>query len=325
MATRIKCIPFVLLALLLVGAQLSGQEWEKSRQFSAREARQAAAADHDFVYAINNKQVAKYDRESDERIATSQGEAHHLNSGFLWGGNLYCAHSNYPGIPEQSQIKVLDVNTMQLETFKDFGDDYVGSLTWVVRHNDHWWCNFARYKDKKAETFLAKFDMDWNEQARWTYPEQVLEGLGEFSISGGVWRENELLVTGHHEKVLFRLTLPEAGNELAYAGYYRVPFTGQGIAFDPKSGGMVGIIRSWLGQSQIVFASPPRLSQIEKNVKHVENEAPVSGNATQSASPVSVFESPSSGCCDFFDPCCQRGIRRGWFVRCRARVVARRK
>jgi hypothetical protein len=96
---------------------------------------------------------------------------------------------------------------------------------------------------------------------------------------------------------------------------------------------MVGIIRGPLspvitGQNQIVFASPPRLTQIEnieidENVNHVQREAPASGYADHSAAPVSVFEySPYSDWCVFFDPCCESGIRRGLFVRCRARVVA---
>ncbi len=155
---------------------------------------------------------------------------------------------------------------MQLSTFKDFGD-YGGSLTWVLRDDENWWCNFACYQDRKAETFLAKFDLHWREQARWTYPAEVLERLGEYSLSGGVWRGDELLVTGHDDPILFRLALPDVGHELIYAGNYGVPFAGQGIAFDPKTGGMVGIIRGRLspvntGQNQIVFASPPRVTEL---------------------------------------------------------------
>jgi hypothetical protein len=219
---------------------------------------------------------------------------------------------------------------MQLTTFKDLGDRG-GSLTWAVHHEGHWWCNFAQYTDEKGKTFLAKLDTNWVEQARWSYPDQVLKRLGRDSISGGVWRGNELLVTGHHDPVLFRLTLPDAGNELAYVGEYQVPFSGQGIALDPKSGGMVGIIRGPLSplirdKNQIVFASPPRLTQIDENVRHVQREAPASGYADPSAAPVSVFEYPqSSVCCDLPDPCCECGIRRGIFGRCRARVAAHRK
>jgi hypothetical protein len=75
---------------------------------AAPEANQAAAADEQFVYAIDNSVIAKYDRATGKRLAVSTGEAKHLNSGFLWKGKLYCAHSNYPRKPEQSEIMVLD-------------------------------------------------------------------------------------------------------------------------------------------------------------------------------------------------------------------------
>ncbi|HEX4131618.1 MAG TPA: hypothetical protein VHZ24_16390 [Pirellulales bacterium] len=48
------------------------------------EAKQAAAADEQFVDAVTNRLVAKYDRFTFQRIAMSDGKAEHLNSGFLW-------------------------------------------------------------------------------------------------------------------------------------------------------------------------------------------------------------------------------------------------
>ena len=60
MATQSTCIPIVLLALLSVAGQLSGQDCEKNRQFNTPGAYQAAAADYDFAYAITNKLVVKH-------------------------------------------------------------------------------------------------------------------------------------------------------------------------------------------------------------------------------------------------------------------------
>jgi len=277
MSTAGKCIAVSF--LFTSPAPVAAQEWKTAKTLDAAEAHQAAAADQDFLYAITNKQVAKYDRDSNKLIDKSEGEAFHLNSGFFLKGRLYCAHSDttfyFKDLPEaknaseQSQIKVLDVTTMKLKTFKQLGDRG-GSLTWAVFHNDHWWCNFARYRKRNKETFLAKFsvnaDGQWRERARWIYPDHVLQQLGTNSISGGVWRENELLVTGHDEAVLYRLQLPDAGNKLVYLGEYKVPFTGQGIALDPKTGGMVGIIRA-RGLSklsvgnQMVVALPPQLTE----------------------------------------------------------------
>ncbi|MBI5757400.1 MAG: endonuclease [Planctomycetales bacterium] len=247
-------------ALLLLGTAtacpICGEEnskivWKQTGVLPAPEAVQAAAADEKHVYAITNTLVAKYDRRSGERLATSTGEAKHLNSGFMWEGKLYCAHSNYPQTPERSEIKVLDVESMRLTTFKDFGN-FGGSLTWSVRHEDHWWCNFARYGDDNSQTFLVKFDNDWREQGRWTYPPEVVRELGRMSLSGGLWRDRSLLATDHDNLVLYQLRLPKAGRVLEFVGQHSAPFTGQGIAHDPHTGGLIGINRA---MRQVIFAN----------------------------------------------------------------------
>lgn len=226
------------------------QAWVATGTLDAEEAHQAAAADEKFVYAITNTKVAKYDRLTKKRVAVSMGEAKHLNSGFLHKGKLYCAHSNYPQTPERSEIMVLNLETMKLSTFKDFGN-FGGSLTWAVFHDGHWWCNFALYGNENKQTFLVKFDPKWNEQARWTYPAGVIRELGRNSLSGGIWRDEEFCVTGHDDRVLFQVRLPQQGTVLELAGKRSIPFTGQGIAHDPKTEGLVGIDRA---KKQVVFA-----------------------------------------------------------------------
>jgi hypothetical protein len=232
-------------AWLLLSTSVSSEEprWIATHSLPAAEAHQAAAADEHFFYAISSTQVAKYDRHSGERLALSTGEAKHLNSGFLLDGRLYCAHSNYPQKPEVSEIKVLDTQSMRLTTFKDFGN-FGGSLTWAVKGGSHWWCNFARYGTDNAETFLVKFDEQWRELARFTYPPELIAKLGRYSLSGGVFLQDELLVTGHDDPLLFRLTIPAASNLLRFVGTEAIPFTGQGIAMDPATNGLVGIQRS---------------------------------------------------------------------------------
>jgi hypothetical protein len=224
--------------------------WKQTRVIEAPEAFQAAAADERFVYAIANRVVAKYDRETGERVTVSTGEARHLNSGFFHEGKLYCAHSNYPRTPEISEIKVLDPETMVLSTFKNFGS-YGGSLTWAIHHDGHWWCNFARYGKDNAETFLVRFDEDWEELGRWTFSPELIAQLGRHSLSGGIWHDGSLLVTGHDDPVLFRLELPAEGDVVRYVEDQPAPFTGQGIAADPATGGLIGINRP---KRQIVFA-----------------------------------------------------------------------
>lgn len=226
--------------------------WKQTAALDAPEAIQAAATDDVYVYAINNTAVAKYDRGNGKLVARSVGEAHHLNSGFLHEGKLYCAHSNYPLKPESSIIKVLDLKSMQLSDFHNFGHSLHGSLTVAVFKDDAWWCVFAVYgKGDNARTVLVKFDPHWEEQGVWTFPENVVTDLGSSSISGGIWLGDEFLATGHDKKVLYRLKLPETGTELSHVATCKTPFPGQGIAIDSQTGGLVGIHRK---NRQVLFA-----------------------------------------------------------------------
>jgi len=249
-------------ALAVVGGRLSSNAdepavaWKQTRALPAAEAHQAAAADAKSIYAISSEKVARYDRETGERIAVSTGEAKHLNSGFFHEGLLYLAHSNYPRVPEQSEIRVLDPARMELKIYKDFGN-FGGSLTWAVRKEGDaaWWCNFAHYGGKNDRTFLIRFDEAWKEQGRWTYPADVIRHIGMASISGGVWQKDELLVTDHDHRVLYRLRIPRESKVLDFIRREGAPFTGQGIALDPATGGLVGIDRA---KKQILFAEPAR-------------------------------------------------------------------
>jgi endonuclease/exonuclease/phosphatase family metal-dependent hydrolase len=263
-----------MLAVLLSMATVAADEvpgWMATRTLPAPEAHQAAAADDRFVYAITNTQVAKYDRGTGRRVAVSSGAAKHLNSGFVWQGKLYCAHSNYPQTPEQSELLVLDLESMQLTTFRDFGN-YGGSLTWAVHHDGQWWCFFAKYGADNAGSFLVRFSPEWTEERRWTLPPEILPKLGRNSLSGGLWDGDTLLTTGHDDPVVFRLRVPANGTVLELVETLPVPFTGQGIAVDPVTGGLVGIHRA---RKQLVFAerpetTPHRLRVLSYNIHHGE-------------------------------------------------------
>lgn len=213
------------------------------------DATQAAAADQTHVYAISNTRVVKYDRSTGNVLARSTGPAQHLNSGFLHDGKLYCAHSNYPKMPHQSDIRVLDPKTMKLNIFHTF-DDPPGSLTWAVRHDDAWWCHFAHYGEDNAKSVLVRYNDDWKPLARWTYPQALIADWGKHSLSGGIWHEGELLATGHDKKLIYRLRVPNEG-PVEVLGVVASPFPGQGIATDTKTGGLVGIDRA---KRQVVFA-----------------------------------------------------------------------
>ncbi|HVJ66937.1 MAG TPA: hypothetical protein VM510_03075 [Caulifigura sp.] len=245
-------MPMLHFLVAILAADPSG--WTTVREIPAPEAHQAAATDERYFYAITSKSVAKYDRETGSRVAVSTGPAEHLNSGFLWNNRLYCAHSNYPRLPERSEIKVLDTASMQLTTFHDFGN-YGGSLTWCLRRENRWWCHFAKYGAANGESFLVEFDESWKELRRFTWPKAVIERIGKNSLSGAVWRGDELLATGHDDPVLFRVRLPQQGAELEFVGTQSIPFTGQGIAFDPVTDGLIGINRK---EKKLILARPPR-------------------------------------------------------------------
>lgn len=221
----------------------ASSQWVESKAWPAEEAHQAAAIDDQYFYAISSTSIAKYDRQSGEKIATSTGDALHLNSGFFWQGQLLCAHSNYPRVPEVSEVKILDPATMKLSTFHNFGN-YGGSLTWIVRHRGHWWCHFAKYGAENGQSFLVKFDDQWNELKRYGYPKALTDALGQYSLSGGLWWGEVLHVTPHDDRVIHRLRLPAEGDTLEWINSEPSPFTGQGIARGTDLISLVGIDRA---------------------------------------------------------------------------------
>lgn len=57
----------------------------------------------------------------------------------------------------------------------------------------------------------------------------MIDQLGRYSLSGGIWHDGHLFVTGHDEPVIYRLRLPQEGNELEYVDQVPAPFTGGGF------------------------------------------------------------------------------------------------
>jgi hypothetical protein len=229
--------------------------WFATPSFTSEYATQAAAADKRFVYAVSNTHVARYDRDNKKLLgAGTMPDAKHLNSAFVWKGKVYSAHSNYPKVPEESDIRVFDPSDDSLKMHHRFVKP-PGSLVWCVRDPDDrfWWCCFAHYKDANSRTLLAKLDDQFQEKARWTFPKSVVDDWDNMSASGGIWDGKTLLVSHHHFKVLYRLGIPKEGQELELVEALACPFPGQGIAIDPNvRGGLVGIDR---GKREIVFAA----------------------------------------------------------------------
>ncbi len=237
-----------------------------TKSYAAVEAFQAATTDGKYLYAITSSKIAKYDRKTGFRLGVSSGEAQHLNSGIYRNGKVLAAHSNYPRVPEQSQVMQLDPQSMRLTIAHDFGD-YGGSLTWVVRQDTHWLCNFARYGDDNHQTFLVRFDDEWTEVKRWKYPAEVIEKWGRFSTSGGIFRDGKLWITDHDHPRVDILKIPPMDDTLVYETSITVPFSGQGFAIDPVGGGLIGINRA---KGQLIVAAP-----VDDSVSSSSQDVPV--------------------------------------------------
>ena len=231
--------------------------WTTTAVLASPHATQAAAADRHHAYAISNTTVAGYDRRTGRLVslATAAG-TEHLNSGFFHEGRLYCAHSNYPRTPPESDIRVYDPANGRLELFHRFVDP-PGSLVWCVVRDGCWWCCFAHYGDDNRRTVLVEYQPGGfeRERRRFGFPAVVVDDWDGMSGSGGIWQGDDLLVSHHHAQVLYRLRLPRHGDELAFVGAAACPFPGQGFAVDPATGGLVGIDRP---HRRIVFARGER-------------------------------------------------------------------
>lgn len=246
----------VVLAVAPASAQAPSTRFEEVRRFSAEEATQGVAVDERYVYAISNRRIGKYEKGTGRRVDAWEGAPDgpiiHLDSGVVIDGLLYCAHSNYPGVPMVSSIEIFDPETMTHVGSHSLGV-LDGSATWVDRWDGHWWVALANYAGPggvpgrgPAWTSLVELDDSWRRVAGFVYPTEVVERFGVTSNSGGTWgADGRLYVTGHDEGVVFVLSLPTAGSVLALEKELPVRAEGQGIAWDRgEPGTLYSILRS---------------------------------------------------------------------------------
>jgi hypothetical protein len=223
-------------------------------RWPAAEARQGVAVDATAFYAIDGTAIGKYDKQTGRKLATWRAAAAepfvHLDSGVIVGGELVCAHSNFPALPMRSTIELFDAATLQHLRTHDLGTGR-GSATWVDFHDGAWWVAFAHYAGRGGEpgrgpeeTRLRRFDAEWRETASWTYPAELVAKWGEMSNSGGVWRGDRLYTTGHDARELYVLAVPPGGGVLKLESVIAVESPGQGIAIDPGSGLLYSIHRA---------------------------------------------------------------------------------
>jgi len=220
---------------------LAGAE---ERRVPAADADQGVAADGRWLYAIDNHTIARIDAKTGVMEARWDGDPakfKHINSCTVEGRVLVCAASNYPDVPMQSLIERFDAKSLAHLGTQDLGHG-PGSLTWTMRHDGAWYACFANYDAKGGEagrdhrfTTLVRYDAQWHEQARWTFPDSVLERFAPRSASGGAWGADGLLyVTGHDRPELYALRVPAGGGVLEHLATIAIPTNGQAISWDGR-------------------------------------------------------------------------------------------
>lgn len=270
-----RCITYWTSALALafaMQASVSAQtiEAKEQRRYAAPEARQGVAVSKDRFYAIGNRRIAAYDRETGKLLARWSGNPRrfvHLNSCVVSGSELVCAHSNYPSIPMESSIEWFDARTLRHLRSRPM-EKGIGSLTWVVPHEGSWWAAFANYDGKGGEpgrdhraTTLVRYDAAFNKNHSWRFPAKVLAQFAPYSTSGGAWGSDGLLyVTGHDRPVVYVLALQQDGSVLRSVATITVSTAGQAIAWDhwqERSIWSIDRTSSEVVVSKVPLVSPP--------------------------------------------------------------------
>ena len=252
-------IKFILLLKFLLVASLSfsqsGKAGFRTKEiFKTPEARQGVAVDANYFYTVNSTGIGKYNKLTGSLILAwkdTTGRITHLDGGVVIKDKLFCAHSNYPGIPMTSSIEIFSTKDLTHTGSHSFGIKY-GSCTWADFYDNSWWIAFAHYDQFKKDinmgtewTVLVKFDSDWNEKESWTFPQSIISEVKPMSVSGGSWgADGKLYITGHDSAKVYILKLPQSGPVLEYLQSVKIDSHGQGIAWDrSEKDKLYGIIR----------------------------------------------------------------------------------
>ena len=224
------------------------------KKIEVKEARQGIAVDEKYIYVVGTQQIGKYDKKTRKLIKHWQGKEDgpiiHLDSGVIIDGKLYCAHSNYPGVPMTSSLEIWDADKLEHIDTHSFGIQW-GSCTWIDRYDGCWWASFAHYEKWKHETgkgskwtTLVKFDDQWKNLQAWVFPKKVIERFIPMSNSGGSWGpDGYLYCTGHDHSEVYVLQIPEQGSELELVETIPIEILGQGISWDRSDKGVLYGIR----------------------------------------------------------------------------------
>ncbi len=225
-------------------AKAAAWRHEELRRFKAAEANQGVAVDAAHFYAITNRAIGKYRKDTGERVAgwegPKEGRIIHLNAGFVLDGKLWCAHSNFPAMPMQSSVEIWDTETMAHEKTIDLSH-IDGSLTWMNLRDGQWFACFAHYAKTSdpANTRVVKFDAQWKTLEAFRFPKELVAKFGKSSSSGGSFAfGGRLFITGHDEQELYALDVPEKGEVLTWKTTIPISAHGQAFAWDRDEEGL---------------------------------------------------------------------------------------
>ena len=223
--------------------------------YNVPSSKQGVAVDAKYFYVINNNAITKHQKGDGFLVGSWEDKdslIHHLNSGIIINGKLYCINSNYPDVPMASSLEVFNPATLEHLYNHSFGI-FNGSATWVDKYKGFWYVAFAHYPGKNgmddqanARTRLVKFDSKWRQIESWIFPKELLKKFGTKSNSGGViLSDGKILITGHDNFEIYVLEFPNKGMTLNWIDTIPVGSYGQGIAYEKnkKSEYIYGIIK----------------------------------------------------------------------------------
>jgi hypothetical protein len=232
------------IAMIALFMLTGAAEHSPAKRIPAEEARQGAASDGRYVFAIDNSRIGKYRIADGKRVAHWSGDAAefpHLNSCVVVKRRLICASSNYPDLPQTSRIEFFDTGSLKHLGSRSLGATD-GSLTALTWHDRHWWAIFAQYDGKggqpgksSRDSKLVQMDADFRPLANYAFPGAVLDRTVPYSISGASWtHDGRLAVSGHDRPEVYILSLPQIGSSLRLDATLPVAAEGQAIDWDAR-------------------------------------------------------------------------------------------
>jgi hypothetical protein len=288
------------------------------QRIAAPEARQGAASDGSFAFAIDSHRIGKYAIASGRRVGSWHGDPKrfpHINSCTLVGHELVCAASNYPALPPASSVEFFDADRLVHRRSVNLGVG-PGWLTAMDRHRGRWWAVFANYDGRRGQagrdhrsTRVVRMNDAFRPLGVWTFPPTVLERLAPNSVSGASWTaDGRLTATGHDRPKLYVVAVPPVGTALQHVATVSILTPGQAIDWDPRDPGLLWSIDR---KRREIVASRPALSSFPDQTGH--SSLRIANRTVSRTWPVQVIRSarmtPSRTAPNFFIAAWLRWLR----------------